>query len=210
MPAGNPTGQGNPFNIFGQLIGSAFGYYSQMETNKFNRAMMRENRDWMQYMSNTAYQRATADMRAAGINPILAFSQGGASSHGGPGLAQALSPADKAMNMASAIAQIANIKADSKMKETQAQLNQTTAKGVRSDNIVRANQAQQSSNDLRFDQTMSGEFLHQLGRVMPGIVSGISALGYLKPARVIKTMPKKGGSSKAIKVPAVYSNWKSS
>lgn len=69
--------------VVGQLANTALNYYSARETDDHNSDMAAEQMAFQERMSNTAYQRSMDDMRAAGLNPILAYRQGGASSPAG-------------------------------------------------------------------------------------------------------------------------------
>lgn len=71
------------YNTLGAIQQGIYNHIEQQTAMNYNSAEAARNRAWQEQMSSTSYQRAVEDMRKAGINPILAYTQGGASTPSG-------------------------------------------------------------------------------------------------------------------------------
>jgi len=102
------------------VISGVAGFFGQRKQNKTNEREAQKNRDFSaseaekgrafsERMRNTEWQAGLADMEAAGINPALAYSQGGASAPTGA-TASGTSTAPAGNETASAMQAIAQAK----------------------------------------------------------------------------------------------------
>ncbi|UOF82670.1 minor capsid protein [Microviridae sp.] len=87
----------------GSLISGGLSFLGGLFSNDSQADMSQRQMDFQERMSSTAYQRAVSDMKSAGLNPMLAYSQGGASSPMGS-MPQVQNPVPAAVQSAAATA----------------------------------------------------------------------------------------------------------
>lgn len=80
--AGEAAGA-SAFPGIGTIVGGALSGIGGLVSGLMSQASAREQMRFQERMSSTAHQREVKDLRAAGLNPILSATRGGASSPGG-------------------------------------------------------------------------------------------------------------------------------
>lgn len=147
----------------GGLVSGGLGLIGQLSANSSNQSSSNNQMGFQASQSGSQYQRAVADMKAAGINPMLASQVGGnaaasgsSASFGNAGTAATNSGLQGAMLAAN----LKQVKANTAAAASQAALNTTTADKVKQDTQTSAAMAnmystQSALNSVTYNRVLT-------------------------------------------------------
>jgi paraquat-inducible protein B len=183
------------FNIWDWIPGASAvaNWWSAKDTNRVNREIAREQMQFQERMSNTAFQRSVEDMKKAGINPILAFSQGGASTPPGASatMTNEMAPAlQSALDYKRNKAEIENIQQQNKLNQAleasakkDAEVKSASANQIRQRTVLEAKDlptaiAQREASEIAIStaKALAAELNNQKNKYSKDVPSALSNL----------------------------------
>lgn len=150
-------------NIVGDIAAGALGAgisaWGQSSANAANAKMTREQMRWQEHMRGTSWQTAVKDMRAAGINPMLAVSQGGAGTGSASSIPQQSIAPDIPRHISSAL-EVSRFNKELELLQSQIDNvnSQTNAVNVGAD---------KTRQDIKINEPQASVSDTWLGRIMP-------------------------------------------
>lgn len=186
-------------------LGAVASALGQRSANKQAQSQAVEQMSFQERMANTTYQRGTTDMKAAGLNPMLAYMQGGAPSPQGAAAPVQNIMADVPKHISSAIDSM-RLKNETTQAQAQLELTQNSAKNTK-EQTIKLNAETKHIKDLNKD-FLQGEKARSSQRQYQGNQDDMNnatryidkAGGYLKETKdfftpKFKTVPERNDNS---------------